>query len=781
MLRALSILLLAIGLVAAPSAAALPAFYSGNATDGEIAVFTTVEQMVPGDTDQQEDVFARSFDVGLGEYVTREVSIGPSGGNDARPAHYKGMSRDGSEVFFSSKEKLTPSDGDQAEDIYLRNLTENRTILVSQGESGCAAQGCGNGDRDAIFLPGGIAPDGGIVFFGSEEKLAGPDQDVSAFDIYARDIEAGTTTLVSAPDSSCAGCVSEGLGLQFQGIDENGDRAFFTTDEKLASADADPGEGDIYVRDLGAGATTLVSVSGTCPPDLPVEQNCESSYGDSSADGSHVYFETNDRILGADTDKSQDVYEWSEGVVTLTSTGPDGGNGEANVSFAESSPGGDVAFFETDESLVSSDTDFFQDVYRRSGGVTTLVSAGEAGKGNLPVPASFEWVSRTGPEVVVFTTLEALTADDGDSLRDVYARSAGTTSLLSIGPEGGSGEFSATFGDGAADGSRIFFATEESLVEEDTDLSSDIYVRSGMETTLISIGQVGGNGDFSASLRGISETGSRAFFTTQERLTVDDDFSAEQDVYAWSGSGTVLVSVKNSPDLVIGPPPPSLEGTSPSSPNASMTPTIIGQAAAGSLVKVYKTSNCSGEPVAQGTAAQLASPGLTVTVPVASGSTTDYRATAEADGIVSACSSQVSYKQEDPPPPPSPPAEEGTGGGGTSTGESGTGTSGGKTGGKSSGGGKAGVQYVAPQVKITFGPAFKTRQRRPVFRFADSTEQPGTNFFCRVDKQPWKGCTSPTKVKKLKLGRHVFAVKAVNAVGTPGPRPLKRAFKVVGR
>ena len=539
----------------------------------------------------------------------------------------------------------------------------------------------------------------------------------------------------------------------------------------------DSGEGDIYIRDLGAGTTALVSLAGTCPPDLPVDQNCEPSFGGASADGSHVFFETNDRVLPADTDKSQDLYDWAAGTVTLISTGPDGGNGDGNVTFAGTSPGGDVAFFETVESLVSSDSDSSQDVYQRAGETTALVSAGEGGKGNLAVPASFESVSETGPQVVVFTTAEALTDDDGDSFQDVYARSGTATTLLSTGPEGGNGDFSATFADASADASKVFFATSESLVAADSDSSQDVYLRTGEETTLVSGGQVGGNGAFLAGLRGISESGARVFFTTQERLTVDDDFAGEQDVYSWSGAGTLLVSVKNSPDLVIGPPPPSLEKTSPASPNPSTTPTIVGQAAAGSSIKVYKTSNCSGEPVAEGTAAQLASPGLTVT-PVAPGSTTSYRATAEAEGVVSPCSAPISYKQEDTPPPP--PDEEGSGGepGGGAT------TSGGTTAGKpgkTPGGGKDGIDYVVPQVKITFGPAFKTRLRRPVFRFADVTGQPGTRFFCRVDKRPWKGCTTPVKVKKLQLGRHVFAVKAVNAVGTPGTRPLKRALKVVSR
>ncbi|MDX6634665.1 MAG: hypothetical protein QOF06_868 [Solirubrobacterales bacterium] len=763
----------------ASSALAASAFYDGNSSDGSIAVFSSKEQMVAGDTDQELDVYVRAFDIGLGEYLTREVSIGPRGGNDAQPATYDGMSSDGSEVFFSTEEPMVAGDTDASEDVYLRDLDENRTVLVSQGSAGCAIQACGNGGFDVSFLPGGVAPEGDVVFFGSAERLDAADQD-NAFDVYVRHVEAETTQLVSAPDPGCGACPSQGLDPQFRGTDESGGRAFFTTGEKLASADGDTGESDIYVRDLGAETTSLVSVAGTCPPALPIGQNCEPSFGGASADGTHVFFETNDRALGADTDKVQDVYDWSEGAVTLASIGPDGGNGEINVTFAGAAPDDDTVFFETSESLVSADADSSQDVYQRSGGATSLVTAGEAGKGNLAVPASFEWVSRSVPQVVVFTTDEELTSADADSSQDVYMRSSGVTTLLSVGPDGGDGEFSASFAGAGDDGSKIFFATAEPLVAGDTDASQEIYLRSDEETTLVSGGQVGGNGAFSAGLRGVSATGARAFFTTQERLSVDDDFSAEQDVYGWTDAGTLLVSVKNSPDLVIGPPPPSLEKTNPTSPNPSTTPTIIGQAAAGSLVKVYKTSNCSGEPVAQGTAVQLASPGLTVTIAVAPGSTTSFRATAEAEGVVSACSSAISYKQEDSPPPPE---EEGTGGtpagGGTSTGGT-TGTTGGKTG-KTSGGGKNGIEYVVPQLKITFGPAFKTRLRRPVFRFADLTGQPGTRYFCRVDKKRWKGCTSPTKLKKQKLGRHVFAVKAVNAVGTPAARPLKRAFKVVHR
>jgi hypothetical protein len=772
----------------ASSALAAPAFYGGISADGKVAVFSSKEQIVPGDTDQEEDVYVRSFEVGPSEYVTRQVSLGPQGGNDAAPARFDGISGDGRTVFFSTKEQLVAADGDHAQDVYVRDLVENRTILVSQGDAGCAAQDCGNGEAASNVLPGGVAPSGGVVFFGTDERLSTADGD-NAFDVYARDLGGGTTTLVTAPDPSCLACVSAGLDSQFFGSDEAGTKAYFATEERLATADGDPGNSDIYEHDLEAGTTKLVSVSGICPPVLPAGQNCEPSYGGASADGFHVFFETNERLSGEDTDTSQDVYDWSGGAMAaLSSIGPDGGNGEPSVTYAGTTPTGGVVYFQTDEALVASDTDLTQDVYQRTGGVTSVVSVGEGGKGSLAFPASFEWVSVGGAPLVVFTTAEALTSQDTDSAQDVYQRVGGVTTLVSIGPEGGNGETDAVFANWASsDGSRIFFTTAESLLTADADASQDIYMRSGSETTLVSAGQIGGDGAFSAGLRGVSTDGSRAFFTTQERLAVDDDFANEADLYSWSSGGTLLVSVKNSPDLVLGPPPPTLEGTGPTSPNPSTTPTIFGQAAAESLIKIYTTFDCSGEPAAQGTAEQLASPGLTVSAPVPLGSTTNFRATAESEGVVSPCSGAIAYKQEDP----SPPSEEGGGGsgggagGGTGTGGgTSTGSGGGKSGGGSKGGNDGnggGITYVIPLTRITFGPAFKTRLRRPIFRFLDSTGQPGTRFFCRVDKKHWTGCTSPVKLKRLGFGRHVFAVKAVNAIGASGPKPVKRPFKVVHR
>ncbi len=88
---------------------------------------------------------------------------------------------------------------------------------------------------------------------------------------------------------------------------------------------------------------------------------------------------------------------------------------------------------------------------------------------------------------------------------------------------------------------------------------------------------------------------------------------------------------------------------------------------------------------------------------------------------------------------------------------------------------------MTPHTRITFAPASKTRARRPVFRFTDSTGQEGTRFQCRVDHRAWRPCGSPKKLKKLRIGRHVFVVRAINAVGEMEPTSQARKFKLVAR
>src|SRR5204862_6652931 len=106
---------------------------------------------------------------------------------------------------------------------------------------------------------------------------------------------------------------------------------------------------------------------------------------------------------------------------TLVSTGPAGGNGGAPALFGGASDDGTHVFFETYESLVSSDTDTAVDVYERTASTTTLLSAGPTG-GNGAADARYRGATPSGGRVFM-RTAESLAPGDTDSADDVYASS----------------------------------------------------------------------------------------------------------------------------------------------------------------------------------------------------------------------------------------------------------------------------------------------------------------------------------------------------------------------
>ena len=98
-----------------------------------------------------------------------------------------------------------------------------------------------------------------------------------------------------------------------------------------------------------------------------------------SADGSVIVFQTSAALVTADHDNSVDVYQRSAGTTTLVSTGPSGGNGANDAEAWNVSADGARIVFQTDERLVAADTDSGIDIYERAGGATTLLSTGPAG------------------------------------------------------------------------------------------------------------------------------------------------------------------------------------------------------------------------------------------------------------------------------------------------------------------------------------------------------------------------------------------------------------------
>lgn len=761
--------------------ASTPSFKSAS-NDGRVVFFETEAQLVSGDTDTKRDVYERSYDTVVGAYVTREVSLGPVGGNDAYEARFEGASGDGSKVFFSAEERLVEGDTDRARDVYMRDLTAPTptTTLVTQGGGACAP-GCGGGTFPASFAA--VDDAGSEVLFFTAESLVPADAD-KAIDLYVRELgPVGATKLVSA--GSCASTCGNGevdvSSLSRGSLSTDGSHAYFVTTERLADADADSAA-DIYARDLTAATptTTLASI-GECSPACE-NRNIAPIFGGSSAAGDRVFFSSSERLTDDDQDASAvDVYarDLPDGPTRLIS----GGEQNAPASFAIASVDGNHVFFTTAEPLLSGD-EGANDIYEWSDGAPLQLVT--------PAPCSaacdvtFKAASANSTEVL-FTTTARLTLDDTDDSADIYRQAIGGPPVLaSRGETGWNTTEDARFNDASADASRVVFTTADGMLGEDDDGEDDIYARDleGESTSLITTSPSYcplPPGNCGASFLGVSEDGLRIFFRSVERFTLDDG-NDEADIYErFLGDGTDpvatrLVSGRNSPKLKLGPPSPTLTATDPELSGHSGTPLVLGIAKPGSRVKVYVSSDCSGEPVATGTAEQLADPGLRASVPA--GSLTYFRATAEDEGFVSGCSAPLGYRHE---------VEGGGGSGGGPGGGSGRG--GGvtapparpappKSGGSSQ---PPGSPYLAPQTRITFAPAAKTRSRHPVFRFIDATGQEGTRFECKLDRGRWRRCRSPLRLKRIRRGRHLLRIRGVNGAGSVEGRPARRAFRVVRR
>jgi Tol biopolymer transport system component len=132
--------------------------------------------------------------------------------------------------------------------VFLRDRTNGVTTLISVNTNGT---GGGNGDS----LPVDVSTNGRYVLFeSSASDLATGDTNNSS-DVFVRDLQTGTTTLVSVATNGLAG---NGFSRSPAMTPDGRYVAFVSAANNLVVGDTN-GIGDVFVRDLQTGVTTLVS------------------------------------------------------------------------------------------------------------------------------------------------------------------------------------------------------------------------------------------------------------------------------------------------------------------------------------------------------------------------------------------------------------------------------------------------------------------------------------------------------------------------------------------
>ena len=253
-----------------------------------VAFFSYASDLVPGDVGGYIDCFVRDLATGTTSLVSRN-SAGVQGNEDVGSGG-PAISSNGRFVAFSSRaSNLVTGDSNNAVDVFRRDTLTNTTELVSAGQPFGSA-----------IAEVSISGDGRIVVFATDAALVAGDTNGN-FDVYARDMVAGTTTRVSV-DSAGAQvsgyCVDSTISADGRCV------AFRSNSNDLVPGDSN-GAVDIFVRDLVAQRTTRASISSH-----GFEGDADSQTPAISADGSRVAFESAaTNLVPGDTNAVSDVFE----------------------------------------------------------------------------------------------------------------------------------------------------------------------------------------------------------------------------------------------------------------------------------------------------------------------------------------------------------------------------------------------------------------------------------------------------------------------------------------
>jgi cytochrome c556 len=424
-------------------------------TDGKISIYNA-----SGSTHLAVDVlgwFPAGATTTRANVTSGELEANASSANSV-------ISGDGLFVAFDSTATNLGTDNNAQQDVFVRDVANGTTELISKSTSGAL------GDRYSYVCD--ISETGRYVLFGSDATNFVTGHTGNLFDLFVRDRQLNTTTLVSMSTAGVQGDGDTGCGS----ISADGRYIAFHSGAANLDVDID-GTSDIFLRDRTNNTTTLISKSsgGT-------QGNGSSGFPDISADGSTVVYESvATNLVTGDTNAVQDIFAYD--VATSTTT-------RVSVTSAEAQVAGlsEIAHVSGDGSLV------------------TFVSYAQ-------------------------TIVPGKTSTAGDIImRDTVT---GTTTRVSVSSTGTEANSSSYYHDISADGNTIVFQSEASnLTTPAAAGNTNIFVHDigTGETTQVSI-STGGipSGDFNQGPR-VSDDGTRICFLSDDSALVAGDTNGVRDV-----------------------------------------------------------------------------------------------------------------------------------------------------------------------------------------------------------------------------------------------------------
>jgi Tol biopolymer transport system component len=387
--------------------------------DGRYVAYESyATNLVPGDVNAAYDIFVRDRQSGTTNRVSKS-SAGVEGNGESSSSS---ISADGRYVAFeSSATNLITGDTNSQRDIFVRDRQTGTTSRVSRDSAGVE----GNGGS---YFPSFSADGRYVVFYSDATNLVAGDTN-SISDVFVRDRNTGTTSLVSR---NSAGVVGNGASFNPSISSDGRYVAFVSYASNLVSDDTN-GKSDIFVRDRNTGTTSRVSRSSAGV------QGDDWSYGASiSADGRYVAYDSQaTNLVAGDTNGVDDIFvrdrnTGTTSLISRTSAGVLGNGGSDYPSI--SADGRYVAFHSHASNLVSGDTNGHYDIFvrDRNTGTTSRVSRDSAGvEGDEE--SYYPSISADGRYVTYESDATNLVSGDTNGLYDIFVRDRqlGTTTLVS--------------------------------------------------------------------------------------------------------------------------------------------------------------------------------------------------------------------------------------------------------------------------------------------------------------------------------------------------------------
>lgn len=372
--------------------------------DGRYVAFTSASNTLTDEDGQDnQDVFVRDTMTNRTRLVSRSAAGGAANGTSNQPA----ISPDGRFVAFSSSaNNLSPYDGDGTRDVFVHDRATRDTQLVSIGIDGLPA--LGDSTNPDISLAAGV-----VTYESTAANLATGDAPLLS-DVFAVDVKSLTTSLISR-GSGIDGASPIGASYA-PSISADGRQIAFESDANLTSG-ANPLLRDVFVRDRTTHETTLVSrASGP----TGAASDLASDQASMSPDGGFVAFRSAGTNLSAvDRDPDTDVFvrDLSDGALSLASraVGGPAANGPSSEP-ALAAAAGSVAYASRATNLTSPAPGGGTNVYSTSLRGTLSVTATEPPEINAGL-SRFDTDVRCNVMCAVWATGKiTVTTTDGQTL-----------------------------------------------------------------------------------------------------------------------------------------------------------------------------------------------------------------------------------------------------------------------------------------------------------------------------------------------------------------------------